>query len=306
MAAKPGASTGGAGATFLPQPAASIVSIPTPDGTKIVAYEWGNAVGRPIVFVHGIYQSALTWTHQVSDPQLAGKYRLVAIDLRGHGASDKPNGAEFYREGSRWADDIASLMATLGLVKPVVVVWSYGGRVINDYLLTNGDGRLGGLVYVGARSTVRVGDQRHSEAVAEASRNLASDDPITMFKGTRQFVEVSFERPPSIAEVDALTLASMQTPLYVRRHLVRRPLDYDEALAAVRVPTLVVHGECDRVVPEAVGRQTHALIAHSEISLYPGVGHSPFAEDAGRFNAELHAFVSGLSEPKPVESASPY
>jgi non-heme chloroperoxidase len=283
-------------APFSPLPADRTLSISTPDNVNIVAYQWGNPNGRPIVFLHGIYQSALTWNHQVSDPVLSTRYRLIALDLRGHGASDKPNGAEFYREGKRWADDLAGLIKALELDRPVIAVWSYGGRVINDYLVAYGDGLLGGLVYVGARSAAEVpgGGDKRSETVAEASRNLASDDPTTMFKGTRQFVQASFELQPAIEEIDALTLASMQTPLYVRRHLVRRPLDYEDALKAVCVPTLVVQGESDRVVPQAVGEYTHALIAGSRFALYPGIGHSPFAEDTVRFNTELDAFVSAL------------
>jgi pimeloyl-ACP methyl ester carboxylesterase len=99
-----GPQAGAAG--FAPAPPARTLSVRSPDGVNIVVYEWGNPAGRPIVFVHGSYQSALSWSHQVSDPTLAARYRLIAIDLRGHGASDKPDGAEYYREGKRWADDL--------------------------------------------------------------------------------------------------------------------------------------------------------------------------------------------------------
>lgn len=111
-----------------------VTPIRSPDGVTFEAYEWGSPNGRPIVFIHGIYQSALSWARQIGDPTLAAKYRLVAIDLRGHGASDKPDGPEFYRDGKRWADDITALLDTLHLSRPVMVPWSYGGRVLNDYL----------------------------------------------------------------------------------------------------------------------------------------------------------------------------
>jgi len=284
----------GAAAAFSPVPATHVVPVRSPDGVTFIAYEWGSPDGRPIVFVHGSYQSALSWSHQVSDPALAARYRLIAIDLRGQGASDKPDGVEYYREGQRWANDLSSLFDTLKLTKPVVVSWSYGARVINDYLVANGDARLGGLVYVGARSTSALPGEQPDPVVVEASRNLASEDPMIFMKGTRQFLLASFETPPPPDEADALTLASMQTPLYVRRQLARRPLAYVEALKSIRVPTLVVQGDKDRVVPQAIGAFTHSLIPESRYSLYAGSGHSTFAEDPARFNAELDAFVAAL------------
>jgi pimeloyl-ACP methyl ester carboxylesterase len=81
-----------------------ITPIRSPDGVTFLAYEWGNPAGRPIIFIHGVYQSALSWIKQVGDPTLAAKYRLIAIDLRGHGGSDKPDGPDYYRDGKRWAD----------------------------------------------------------------------------------------------------------------------------------------------------------------------------------------------------------
>jgi alpha/beta hydrolase fold len=74
----------------LVPPPNKITPIHSPDGVTFQAYEWGNPSGRPIVFIHGIYQSALSWIKQIGDAALVANYRLIAIDLRGHGASDKP------------------------------------------------------------------------------------------------------------------------------------------------------------------------------------------------------------------------
>jgi len=283
----------------MPPPRA-VTPIHSPDGVTFQAYEWGNPSGTPLVFIHGIYQSALSWAKQIEDPQLASKYRLVAIDLRGHGASDKPDGAEFYREGGRWANDIAALLDTLHLSRPVMVAWSYGGRVLNDYLLANGDGRLGGIVYVAARSLAGPAESP-SPRRSEASRDALSSDPATFIKGTREFVELCFGRPPTSAELEWLTAASMQTPSYVRKQLGGRPLAYTDVLSSIRVPTLIIQGDIDAVVPPQVAELTHQLIRHSTLSIYHGVGHSSFFETPDRFNAELERFVeaSGPSSPAP-------
>jgi pimeloyl-ACP methyl ester carboxylesterase len=270
------------------------------------AYEWGNPSGKPIVFIHGIYQSALSWAKQIKDPHLASKYRLVAIDLRGHGASDKPDGAEFYREGERWAGDLTALMDTLHLSRPVMVAWSYGGRVLNDYLRVNGDARLGGIVYVAARSVAGPAEAPSARR-SEASQDALSSDPATFIRGTREFVELCFGKPPTPAELEWLTAASMRTPLYVRKQLGGRPLAYTDVLGSIRVPTLIIQGDIDAVVPAQIAELTHRLIPHSSLSIYHGVGHSSFFETPDRFDAELERFVesAGGSKLRALGPASP-
>jgi pimeloyl-ACP methyl ester carboxylesterase len=272
-----------------------VTAVRSPDGVTLQAYEWGNLQGRPIVFIHGIYQSALSWARQVGDPRLAARYHLVAFDLRGHGASDKPDGADYYRDGRRWAGDVTALLDTLHLDRPVIVAWSYGGRVLNDYLAVNGDERLAGIVYVAARSTSDpstpdVPSPRRIRAGADA----ASEDPATFIRGTREFDELCFGNPPPPAVIDVLTAASMQTPLYVRRQLAGRPLAYDEVLKGIRVPTLIIQGDIDAVVPPNTAELTHRLVRGSTLSVYHGVGHSTFFEATARFDAELDQFAAAL------------
>ena len=271
-------------------PPHQVTSIRSADGVTFVAYEWGNPAGKPIVFIHGVFQSALFWAKQIKDPKLATKYRLVAIDLRGHGASDKPDGAEFYREGERWANDLASLMDTLHLSRPVIVAWSYGGRVLNDYVQVNGDARLGGIVYVAARSFAGPAEPP-SARFSEASRDALSSDPAMFIKGTREIAELCFGKQPTSAELELLTAASMQTPLYVRKQLIGRPIAYSDVLRSIRVPTLIIQGDADAVVPPQIAALTHQLIPQSTLSIYHGVGHASFFEAPDRFDAELARFV---------------
>jgi non-heme chloroperoxidase len=282
----------------LVPPPNKITPIHSPDGVTFQAYEWGNPSGRPIVFIHGIYQSALSWIKQIGDTALAAKYRLIAIDLRGHGASDKPDGPDFYRDGKRWADDMTALLDALNLRKPVMVAWSYGGRVLNDYLGANGDERLGGIVYVAVRSTAvqtdELPDAISGRRRAEANRDANSPDPLIFIRGTREFVELCFGKPPTEQEIALLTAASMQTPLYVRRQLAGRPVTYDEVLRKIRVPTLIVQGDKDAVVAPSIARITAKLVPHATLSIYHGIGHSIFFEEPARFNAELAAFVGHL------------
>lgn len=277
---------------FSPATPARIARIASPDGTAIAVYEWGAEDRPAFVFIHGIYQSALNWHRQFSDPKLTDRYRIVALDLRGHGASDKPDGPAFYRDPQRWAGDIDALIDKLHLHCPILVGWSYGGRVIGDYLMTHGDDALGGIVFVGARMGFGIaGEERRSSKIDEASRNAKSDDPVLFIKGTRQFARLCVEKTPARAELDALAMNGMQTPLYVRRHLVGRPLSYEQALAGIRIPTLVIHGRKDAIVSLPVGRFTASAVPGATLTIFDDSGHSPFAEEPEHFNRSIARFA---------------
>ena len=127
------------------------ITVKTPDGLTISAQEWGNPAGPEILFIHGFSQSHLSWMRQV-DSELAKEFRIVTYDLRGHGNSDKPLDAARYRDSKAWGDEVQAVIDTAGLKHPVLVGWSYAGRVISDYLATHGAGQLAGINFVDARS----------------------------------------------------------------------------------------------------------------------------------------------------------
>src|SRR4051794_27639535 len=116
-------------------------------GVQLHVVETGNARGRPILFIHGISQCWLAWSRQM-DSDLAQQHRLVAMDLRGHGLSDKPPDA--YGESRLWAEDVDAVIRSLGLERPILSGWSYGALVILDYLRHFGEAAVGGIHLVDA------------------------------------------------------------------------------------------------------------------------------------------------------------
>jgi non-heme chloroperoxidase len=110
------------------------IVVKTPDGLTISAQEWGNPAGAEILFIHGFSQSHLSWMRQV-DSDLAREFRIITYDLRGHGNSDKPLDAAHYRDSKAWGDEVQAVIDAAGLKRPVVVGWSYAGRVISDFFL---------------------------------------------------------------------------------------------------------------------------------------------------------------------------
>jgi non-heme chloroperoxidase len=123
------------------------------DGLRLHVREWGRPDGPPILLIHGLSQNHLCWAKQYHSA-LADEFRLVAYDLRGHGMSQAPLEPGHYADGQLWADDLAAIIEQLGLDRPVLVGWSYGGFVISDYLRAHGQDRIGAIDLVGGVVTL--------------------------------------------------------------------------------------------------------------------------------------------------------
>ena len=268
-------------------------------GTRLNVIETGDPGGLPILFVHGWSQSHAVWQRQLLAPALQ-RFRLVAFDLRGHGDSDKPHSG--YDDGARWAADVTAVVDALALARPVVVGWSYGGYVVCDYLREHGDGGLGGLVFVAAATDMGAGAGRPLEdgwigilPDKTGAPNVFSPGAEEAAIAMRRFVQRCFAAPlDHLAELEWLGIA-LCVPPRVREALFRRRLANDDVLAAIRVPTLIVHGDADRFVDVDGSRHLDELVTHAVLSIYPGIGHTPFWEATERFDRELAAFGGALA-----------
>jgi pimeloyl-ACP methyl ester carboxylesterase len=261
--------------------------VKTPDGLTVSAQEWGNPAGQEILLIHGFSQSHLSWMRQV-DGALAKEFRIVTYDLRGHGNSDKPLEAARYRDSKAWGDEVQAVIDTAGLKRPVLVGWSYAGRVISDYLASRGPGRLAGINFVDAAiklDPALVGDNFKNLPLM-ASENLA-----TNIAATRAFVRGCFSKQPSTDDFEVMLAFNMMVPPKVREGLSGRAFDATELMAKLKLRVLVTHGAEDRNVKVGAARYIAATIPGAQLSIYEGIGHSPFYEDADRFNSELAAFV---------------
>jgi pimeloyl-ACP methyl ester carboxylesterase len=264
-----------------------------PDGVDISVREWGNAQGRAILFIHGLAQSHLSFLPQFAS-ELADRYRLVAYDLRGHGESAKPRDPAFYREGRRWADEVAAVIDKAELDKPILVGWSLGGRVVRQYLMHHGDARIGGLNFVATRPF------EHPDVIAPASRANIEGRPESLAQRIDAhiaFLRACFHRQPAAEDFACALAYNVVVPQEIREAISGWSTGLEEtraALAKVRVPTLVSHGRDDALILPAAAEMTAAAIAGSRISWYDDCGHSPFFEHAQRFNRELDEFASAI------------
>lgn len=248
-------------------------SVTTADGVRLNVVETGNPRGPAIVFIHGISQSWLSWIAQLSDAGLRARYRLVAFDLRGHGASQgsqvaldadgvpsAPLADSAYNTGAAagtaalWAGDLQAVLSGLGLSAPTVVGWSYGGCVLQDYIAIQG-----GLAGVGRALLLATSPVLLPPGTADGGADtvfsaatfgaLAATTPVNLFTGQVNghgeiaaglggFVELCHQddlgrAAASAAQVQGTTGFNLFTPPAVRLAIIGRAFDYRATLAAL-------------------------------------------------------------------------
>jgi pimeloyl-ACP methyl ester carboxylesterase len=260
------------------------LAVRTPDGLTLFAQAAGRPDAPAIVFIHGYSQCHLAWRRQMADPALLSGFRLVACDLRGHGLSDKPSGRERYREDRLWADDLSAVMDAAGVQRATLVAWSYAGRTVADYVRAYGQERIAAVNYVAA---ITRAERRFWGPALRHTAEMTTDDLTANIRASRKFVHACFGARPLGDEMDMTFAYTMLVPAPVRAAVLARSRDEGDLLPQLRVPVLVTHGAMDRIILPAAGEYTAAAVPGARLSLYEGVGHSPFFEDAPRFNREL-------------------
>lgn len=263
----------------------------TPDGLNISVQEYGNPAGPEIVFIHGLGQSHLSWKKQVEGP-LAKDFRILTYDLRGHGNSDKPANTALYREGKRWEDELKSVMDAAGFRKPVLVGWSLGGVVIANYLRSHGDKNLSGLVLVDA-----VVGFRPEFFGPGPKAGLVSDDLETRTLGIADFLRACFAKQPSAEDFERMLAYNAMVPREVQvavRHITMEGAE--DAFRRLKIPVLIVQGEKDILVTEAMALHAKKMIRNAKLAFFPQAGHAPFYEYPGRFNMDLRTFLTETRE----------
>jgi pimeloyl-ACP methyl ester carboxylesterase len=265
-------------------------------GVRLHVREWGNAGGPPILFIHGWSQNHLCWSRQY-ESALAGEFRLVAFDLRGHGMSEMPLEPEHYADGRLWADDVASIIDQLGLDRVVLVGWSYGPFVISDYIREHGQERIAAINLV--EGAVKLGSAAFGTLIGpgflDHFAEAVADDLPTNIRGLRAFLDGCPAHPLANGDLATALAWNVVVPARVRANLASRELDCDDVLRTLGVPVLVTHGRADTVVLPAMAEHVLATCPTARASWYEETGHLPHLEQPERFNRELAALTRGAA-----------
>jgi len=269
-------------------------TITVKDGTTIYFKDWGN--GPVITFSHGWPLNSDAWDSQLLFFTQNG-FRVVAHDRRGHGRSSQTSSGN---DMNGYADDLAAVIETLDLKDITMVGHSTGGGEVTRYIGRHGTERVAAAVLIGAVPPVLVKSGANPEGIpvevfAGLRKGLANDrsqfykDFALMFYGAnRPGAQVSQ------GTLDQFWLQSMQAGLKNVYECINAfsETDFTEDLKKFNVPTLILHGEDDQIVPIHIsGKKSAQLITGAESIFYPGKPHGLFATYADQVNKDLLTFL---------------
>ncbi|MEV4413358.1 alpha/beta hydrolase [Catellatospora sp. NPDC049609] len=270
--------------------------VTTKDGTEIFYKDWGS--GQPVVFSHGWPLTADAWDDQMWYVVSNG-FRAVAHDRRGHGRSSQPwEGNDL----NTYADDLAAVIEKLDLRDVVLVGHSTGGGEITRYMARHGTDRVAKAILVGAIPPLMLQTDANPEGL-----------PRSVFDGLRESVErdrsqfwkdlsapfYGANRDGSNVSQglrDAFWLMGMTVGFKGAYDCIKAfsETDQTEDCKKIDVPTLIIHGDDDQIVPiVAAANKSSKLIKGSTLKVYPGAPHGLTATHQDEFNADLLAFLKG-------------
>ena len=273
--------------------------ITTKDGTRIYYKDWGS--GQPVVFSHGWPLNADAWDDQLFFFASNG-YRAIAHDRRGHGRSSQPFTGN---DMDTYADDLAALVKELDLTNVIHIGHSTGGGEVARYIGRHGTRRVAKAVLVGAVPPGMVKTAKNPDGVPIE----AFDQIRAGVKGDRsQFYKdlsapfYGANRPGATVSQgvqDAFWLMSMQAGFPAAYDCIKAfsETDFTEDLKKIDVPTLVIHGDDDQIVPITVGGlRSSKMIKGATLEVYKGAPHGLMTTHKQQFNSDLLQFARQESE----------
>jgi non-heme chloroperoxidase len=266
------------------------------DGTEIFFKDWGN--GQPIMFHHGWPLSADDWDAQMMFFLQRG-YRVIAHDRRGHGrSSQSPNGHEM----DTYAADAAAVVHHLDLHDAIHVGHSTGGGEVTRYVAQHGEGRVAKAVLISAIPPLMIQTERNPGglplAVFDDLRTGTGFDRAQFYLDFASGPFYGFNRPgsnPSEGIIRNWWRQGMMGSVLAHYEGIKAfsETDLTEDLTAIDVPTLVLHGDDDQVVPIADSAELSIkLLKDGTLKVYPGWPHGAFTLYADAINADILDFIT--------------
>jgi len=252
-----------------------------PDGASVGIRSAGTR-GDPIIFVHGVGSTAAIWDYQLD--ALSGRFCCYAIELRGNGALPDPRREAITRAG--FVQDVLTAADEVGLERFDFVGCSLGG-VVGFELWRRAPSRVRSFAFVG--SFAAYPNAQQSVDAILASVEAAGD--MREFAKARAARAVPADALPQRFRETVDQYACKSIPSYFAATKATWTGDYREDLATITVPTLVVCGELDAIVPLALSEQIARGIPGAELAVIAGAGHVVNADKPREFNAALEKFL---------------
>ncbi len=267
--------------------------ITTKDGTQIYYKDWGS--GQPVVFSHGWPLSSDAWDDQMMFLASRG-YRCIAHDRRGHGRSSQPwDGNEM----NTYADDLAELTAKLDLKDAIHVGHSTGGGEVARYIGRHGTKRVAKAVLVSAVPPLMLKTPANPGGLPieafDQIRDAVASDRSQFFKDLTMLFYGANRPGARVSQgvMDYFWLQGMMCGHKAAFDCIKAfsETDFTEDLKKFDVPTLILHGDDDQIVPiGAAALLSSKLVKGATLKVYPGLPHGMCTTHKELINADLHAF----------------
>jgi len=267
----------------------------TKDGVELYYKDWGS--GQPVVFCHGWPLNADSWESQMIFLADHG-YRCIAHDRRGHGRSSQPwDGNDM----DHYADDLAELLDHLDVTNAVLVGFSTGGGEVARYIGRHGTKRVAKASLVSAvpplmlKTDANPGGLPMEVFDGIRAAQLANRSQLYLDLPSGPFY--NFNRPGATVSQGLIHTWWMQGMMGGHKNTFDSikafsETDFTEDLKQFTIPTLIIHGDDDQVVPiDAAGRASKTLIPHATLIVYPGAPHGLTETHKDKVNADLLAFI---------------
>jgi len=263
--------------------------------------------GDPIVLIHGWPLAAASWEYQLAELPLHGK-RVIAYDRRGFGHSSKPWDGYDY---DTLADDLNAVLTELDLQNVTLVGFSMGGGEVARYLSRYNGARVSRAIFVSAVTPYLLKTGDNPDGVDKSTfddiiENLGKDRPDFLTTFGKQFFGVGvMSHPVSQATLDwSQTMALMASPRATTACVKAwSETDFRADLAAIKVPTLFIHGDADKTVPLANSAEQAVKHApNAQLVVYDGEPHGLNVTAKDRLNRDILTFVNGQAVQEDFDS----
>ena len=262
------------------------------DGTQLYYKDWGPMHGRPVVFVSSWTLNSDMGQYQMI-PLAAHGFRCIAYDRRGHGRSDQPSGGY---DADTLADDLAAVLDALDVEGATLVGHSMAAGEIARFLSRHGDARVARVALLAPTTPFLLQTDDNPDGIPQAGFEMLralwlQDFPGWMSDNARGFV-VENTSDAMIRWVIALML-QCSLKAAIECNVAMAETDFRPEVGAIRVPTLIIHGDKDLSAPlPLTGQKTAALIPHAKLTVYEGAPHGLFITHAERLLGDLLAFIA--------------
>lgn len=268
--------------------------VTTQDGAKIFYKDWGT--GQPVVFSHGWPLDADAWDVQMLFLLQKG-YRVIAHDRRGHGRSSQTGTGN---DMDTYADDLAAVIDELDLKDAVLVGHSTGGGEISHYVGRHGTKRVKKMVLISAVPPLMLKTEANPiglpKEVFDGIRVNTAGNRSQFFKDLA-LPFYGYNRPGAKliqGVIDEFWREGMLGSVLGEYECIKQfsEVDYTADLQKIDVPTLILQGDDDQIVPlDASGRKSVEIIRNAKLKVYPGASHGMCTTEADKVNADLLEFI---------------